>query len=120
MAYEDFTEMPVWKLAFDLLLKIYQVTKTFPPDERFGLTSDMRRSANSIVHNIAEGFGRYEAKDKTRFYKISRGSAYELMSQIMVGHALVYMDEKTKNELLQPCRKIISDLDSLIKTLEKG
>ncbi len=106
MAYEDFTEMPVWQLAFNLLLRIYQVTKNYPTDERFGLTSDTCRSANSIVHNIAEGFGRYEAKDKTRFYKVSRGSAYELMSQVMVGHALAYMDEKTQNRLLQTCKKI--------------
>jgi four helix bundle protein len=93
MAYQDFTEMPVWKLAFDLLLNIYNLSKTFPTDERFGLISDLRRSANSIVHNIAEGFGRFEAKDKTRFYKISRGSAYELISQILVAHALSYITD---------------------------
>jgi four helix bundle protein len=76
--------MPVWQEGFNLLLEIYRVSKGFPADERFGLTADIRRSANSIVHNIAEGFGRYESKDKTRFYKISRGSAYELISQILV------------------------------------
>ncbi len=120
MAYEDFTEMPVWKAAFNLLLDVYKVTKSYPADERFGLTSDTRRSANSIVHNIAEGFGRFEAKDKTRSYKISRGSAYELMSQILVAQALSYMDEAIKNQLIQQCRKIINDLNALIKTLEKG
>lgn len=120
MAYEDFTEMPVWKAGFNLLLDVYKVTKSYPADERFGLTSDTRRSANSIVHNIAEGFGRFEAKDKTRFYKISRGSAYELMSQILVAQALSYTDEAIKNQLIQQCRKIVNDLNSLIKTLEKG
>ena len=115
MAYKDFTEMPVWKAAFDLLLEIYKITKIFPADERFGLISDMRRSANSIVHNIAEGFGRFEAKDKTRFYKISRGSAYELMSQIMVSHALAYIkEEKIKETLLNDCKKIISSLNSMM------
>ena len=121
MAYKDFTEMPVWKAAFDPLLEIYKITKVFPADERFGLISDMRRSANSIVHNIAEGFGRFEARDKTRFYKISRGSAYELMSQIMVSHALAYIkEEKIKEALLNDCKKIISNLNSMIKTLEKA
>jgi four helix bundle protein len=120
MSYTDFTDMPVWKSAFNLLLEVYKITKGFPADERFGLTSDIRRAANSIVHNIAEGFGRYEARDKTRFYKISRGSAYELMSQVMVSHALLYIeDEKLKDQLLQHSRRIISDLNSLIKTLEK-
>lgn len=119
MAYRDFTEMPVWKLAFELLLKIYKITKNFPADERFGLTSDMRRSSNSVTHNIAEGFGRYETRDKTRFYKISRGSAYELMSQILVAYALTYIKDKNmKDELLKMCRDIIKELNSIIKTIE--
>ena len=78
MSYKDFTEMPVWQQALDLLLKIYDVTKKFPSNERFGLISDMRRCANSITHNIAEGFGRFESKDKTRFYKISRAAVLNL------------------------------------------
>ena len=53
MKYDNFTQMPVWQKAFQLMLKIYQITKKFPSDERFGLISDMRRSANSTVHNIA-------------------------------------------------------------------
>ncbi len=119
MSFEDFTEMPVWRLAFDLLLKIYKVTKDFPEEEKFGLISDSRRSANSIVHNIAEGFGRYEAKDKTRFYKISRGSAYELISQILVSHALGYLNgDKLKNELVISSKRVISELNAIIKTLE--
>ena len=81
MEYPDFTNMSVWKKAIELLLKIYEITKHFPAEEKFGLTSDMRRAVNSISHNFAEGFGRFEPRDKTRFYKISRGSRYELMSQ---------------------------------------
>lgn len=119
MAYEDFTKMSVYRSGFGLLLDIYKITKSFPPDERFGLTSDIRRAANSIVHNIAEGFGRFEAKDKTRFYKISRGSVYELMSQVLVSHALNYIpNDKKKDELLAKCRQIIDELNAIIKTLE--
>ncbi len=92
MAYKEFSDMPVWQAAFSLTLDIYTITKQFPADERFGLISDMRRAANSIAHNIAEGFGRYEARDKTRFYKISRGSAYELMSPLLISHGLAYID----------------------------
>ena len=62
MSYEDFTKMPVWQTGFQLVLDIYKMTKRVPSDERFGLISDIRRAANSIVHNIAEGFGRYDAK----------------------------------------------------------
>ncbi len=84
----------------------------------------MRRSANSITHNIAEGFGRFESKDKTRFYpqdavhKISRGSSYELISQLMVSVALSYISEKTRNALVRSTRDIIEELNALIKTLE--
>ena len=58
MAYKDFTEMPVWQKAFALLLKVYEFTKTYPTEEKYGLVSDMRRAANSVTNNISEGFGR--------------------------------------------------------------
>lgn len=86
--------MSVWQKSMELLLKIYTITKQFPNEEKFGLTSDMRRAANSVTHNIAEGFGRYEPRDKTRFYKISRGSGYELMSQSFASFKLGFIKEK--------------------------
>ena len=64
--------MSVWQKAFALLRDIYKIARTFPLDEKYALTDDLRRSANSVVHNVAEGYGRFEPKDKTRFYKISR------------------------------------------------
>ena len=100
MSYEDFTKMSVWQLAFDLLLMIYKETKTFPPEEKFVLVSDMRRAANSITHNIAEGFGRYESRDKTRFYKIARGSSYELISQPLISQKLEYIKKNTSYEVI--------------------
>ena len=119
MSYQDFTKMRGYQAGFDLLLDIYKITKSFPVDERFGLTSDIRRAANSIVHNIAEGFGRYEARDKTRFYKISRGSVYELMSQILVSRSLTYIPEdQQKDQLLKSCQQVIGELNAIIKTLE--
>ncbi len=117
MKYENFTQMPIWKKAFDLMLKIYQITKGFPPDERFGLTSDMRRCANSIVHNIAEGFGRFYPKEKSYFYRISRGSGYELWSQILASQALSYLTTKQQEELIPQCQQVIEDLDRLMKSL---
>lgn len=97
MAYKDFTEMAVWQKGFKLLLKVYEVTKAYPKEEKYGLVSDMRRAANSVTNNISEGFGRYEKLDKTRFYKISRGSCYELT----IGY-----------------RNVIADLDPIIKSIE--
>ncbi|MEA1898534.1 MAG: four helix bundle protein [Bacteroidota bacterium] len=118
MSYKDFTKMSVWQKSFDLLIKIYQLTKTFPKKEKFGMISDIRRAANSVVHNIAEGFGRYERKDKTRFYKISRGSSYEVISQALVSSALQYLDEKDKKEVISGYKQVIDELDSIIKSVE--
>lgn len=119
MKYPDFTSMPVYQKALELLIKIYEVTKKFPPEEKYGLTIDIRRAANSVVHNIAEGFGRFEPKDKTRFYKISRGSAYELMSQSIVSFKLEYIKEESVLEkILSESNDIIQELNSLIKSIE--
>ncbi|MFO7526134.1 MAG: four helix bundle protein [Ignavibacteriaceae bacterium] len=119
MKYPDFTSMPVYQKALELLIKIYQITKKFPPEEKYGITSDIRRAANSVVHNIAEGFGRFEPKDKTRFYKISRGSAYELMSQSIVSYKLEYIKEESVLEkILSESNDIIQELNSLIKSIE--
>lgn len=118
MAYKDFTEMPVWQKAFALLLKVYEVAKTYPTEEKYGLVSDMRRAANSVTNNISEGFGRYERLDKTRFYKISRGSCYELINQSMASQALGFLPDKNKNGLINGCHDVITGLDSMIKSIE--
>lgn len=119
MGFEDFTQMSVWQLAFRLLVRVYEITRGFPPEEKFGMVSDMRRAANSMTHIIAEGFGRYEAKDKTRFYKISRGSSYELMSQSLASYELKFIKEKSVlDELITSSKTIIEELNSLIKSLE--
>ena len=118
MTYKDFTKMPVWSHSFDLVIKYYKLTKSFPDDERFGMAADVRRALNSVTHNIAEGFGRYEPRDKTRFYKISRGSAYELISQTLVSHALKYLNNKNKDEIVEELKQIIGELDALIISIE--
>ena len=118
MAYKDFTQMSVWQKAFKLLIQIYKITQKFPKEEKFGMVSDMRRAANSVVHNIAEGFGRYEKFDKSRFYKISRGSCYELLSQVMVSLALQYIGKDEESSLIKGYKEVIDELDSLIKSIE--
>ncbi len=118
MAYKDFTEMPVWRKAFDLLLKVYELTKSYPKEEKYGLISDMRRAANSVTNNISEGFGRYEKRDKTRFYKISRGSCYELINQGLASQAIGYITLKDKDDIAEGYHGVITDLDSIIKSIE--
>ena len=118
MAFKDFTHFTVWQKASELLLEVYDVSKKFPKDERFGMISDIRRAAGSVVHNIAEGFGRYERRDKTRFYKISRGSAYEVISQVLTAGSLRFLDENETKQIAKGYQDIIDELDKLIKTVE--
>jgi len=117
--YNDFRDMSVWQKAFTLLRNVYKIIKVFPPEEKYALTDDLRRSANSVVHNIAEGYGRFEAKDKTRFYKISRGSAYESMSQILVAEAEKYISSEKSEDLIIRYKEVADELSALIRSLEK-
>lgn len=117
--YNDFRDMSVWQKAFALLIEIYKLIKYFPPDECFALTDDLKRAANSVVHNLAEGYGRFEPRDKTRFYKISRGSAYESMSQILVAESQAYLNSETSENLIMRYKEVIEELNALIHSLEK-
>ena len=117
--YNDFRDMSVWQKAFALLRDVYKIIRMFPPEEKYALADDLRRAANSCVHNIAEGFGRFEAKDKTRFYKISRGSAYEAISQILVAEAEKYTETEIAEDLISRYKDVIEELNALIRTLEK-
>lgn len=73
MTYKDFTQMSVWKKSFELVVKYYEITKAFPKEEKFGMISDIRRALNSVTHNIAEGFGRFENRIKQGFIRFQEG-----------------------------------------------
>lgn len=118
MAIQNFKHFSVWQKSFDLVLLVYKYTRNFPAEERFCLISDIRRAANSVMHNIAEGYGRYEKKDKTRFYKISRGSAYEILSQLEICGGLKYIGYEDITNLKREYESIIHELNKLIKTIE--
>ncbi|MCL2280278.1 four helix bundle protein [Candidatus Saccharibacteria bacterium] len=93
-----FTDLRAWRLAHDLAIEIYMVTKKFPKDEQFGLTSQIRRAAVSITSNIAEGFSRSSSEDKKHFYTIALGSLTEVQSQLLIAKDIGYIiEEKFKN-----------------------
>jgi four helix bundle protein len=120
MSYKEFTEMPVWQKAFEMLIGVYKIIWVFPKEEKYGIVSNARRAANSVTNNLAEGFGRYEKRDKTRFYKIGRSSCYELINQFMVSQHLGYVKEKHKEIIISGYRDIITSLDQKIKTIDTG
>lgn len=91
----DHRELAVWQKAMDLAEHVYMLTKDFPPDERFGLTAQLRRAAISIPSNIAEGAGRRTTKDLIAFAHIARGSLAELETQVLLASRvglLVHLD----------------------------
>jgi four helix bundle protein len=90
MSITRFTQLKVWEKAHHLTLAIYRQTAGFPADERFGLTSQMRRAAVSVPANIAEGFARSTSPDRARFYGMARSSAEELKYYLILGKDLGY------------------------------
>ena len=100
-----------------IVIDIYRSTKSFPKDELFGLTSQMRRAAVSIPSNIAEGFNRYHTKEYIRYLYIALGSCAELETQEEIATGLEYMDKKSKLDLLESINHETRMLRSLIKTL---
>ena len=87
---QSYRDLIAWEKAMDLVIRVYRVTGDLPDEERFGLTAQMRRCAVSIPSNIAEGWGRGDNQDFTRFLTIARGSLLELSTQIDICQRLGY------------------------------
>jgi len=88
----NFKKLEIWIKSMGIVTEIYQITNAFPSNERFGLISQMQRSAVSIPSNIAEGSAKTSNKDFARFLEISIGSAFELETQLIVSYNLKYID----------------------------
>lgn len=97
---------------------IYQLTKQFPADERFGLTSQMQRAAVSIPSNIAEGFNRHSTKEYKHFLSVALGSAGELETQYLLAHTLGYVAQNSLPEISEELDAVSRMLRSLIAKLE--
>ena len=98
----------------------YQITADFPLEERFGLTSQMRRSAVSITSNIVEGYGRESDRDFARFLHIASGSSCELEYQLVLAGDLGYINDNTIQQPLSACREVRQMIAGLVKKLAAG
>lgn len=85
-----FKDLIAWQEGLKLVLTIYKITKSFPREELFGLTSQMRRCAVSVISNIAEGFSRRNRREKNQFYYVALGSLTELHTQLIIARELGY------------------------------
>jgi len=115
----SFKELKVWGKSYDLCLKAYRITAAFPTDERYGLTSQIKRSAVSIPSNIAEGYGRKTTVDYVRFLYIAYGSTCELETQILLAGDLGFIDTGNLEEILGSVKEVERMLKALIRTLEQ-
>ena len=100
-----------------LVTKIYKTTMQFPNEEKYGITSQIRRSAVSVPSNIAEGFGRRSSNDFKRFLQIAMGSLFELQTQLEISKNLEYTEEKIFEELYQDSREIERMLSAFVDSI---
>ncbi|MCO6501024.1 MAG: four helix bundle protein [Vicingus serpentipes] len=102
-----------------MVKEVYLLTKMLPEDERYGLTSQMRRSAVSIASNIAEGWGRNSTKNYVQFLRIARGSLLELETQIIICRELSYIENENYNTINNLIVEESKMLNALIKAINK-
>lgn len=98
--------LKIWNKSIDLSIKVYDLTAKFPADERYGLISQIRRCAVSILSNFSEGAGRNSSKEFLQFLGMSNGSSYELQTQLLISERLGFIDAKICNELLESIDEI--------------
>jgi four helix bundle protein len=108
----------IWQKSISLVTKIHKSTNSFPKEETFGLTSQIRRSSLSIPSNIAEGSERDSNKDFVRFLYISLGSLFEMQTQLEIAKDIAYLNENEFNNLYEDSREVESMLVSFIKNLK--
>ena len=114
---KDFRQLKVWEKSHQLALAVYKVTKEFPKEELYGLTSQIRRSSMSIPTNIAEGCGRNTDADFARFLQMAMGSASETEYQLILAHDLDFLPNDSYEQLHNEVEEVKRMLASLLKTL---
>ncbi|TWT36375.1 hypothetical protein KOR34_12800 [Posidoniimonas corsicana] len=115
---KSFHDLVVWQKAHQLTLDVYRETKNFPSDERYGVTSQLRRSMSSIPANIAEGCGRGTDADFARFLQIAMGSASETEYHLRLSHDLSYLTQDQWTQLNKHICEVKRMLASLLKKLK--
>ena len=115
---KDFRKLNVWEKSHHLTLSVYKHTKTFPKDELYGLTSQIRRASASIPANIAEGCGRNSDAQLARFCHIAMGSASELEYHLLLAHDLNYLNKNQFEQLNKDVIEVKRMLTSFTQKLK--
>ncbi len=120
MKTRRYQSIKAWQLADDLAVSIYEVTKTFPTEERYGLVSQMRRGSVSVAANIVEGSSRSSWKEYLQFLSVSRGSLAELRYFLHLSKRLGYLKEEKCLQLDELCDEVARVSYGLMKAIERG
>jgi four helix bundle protein len=115
----NFKELKIWQKGRNFVKEIYLTVSKFPPEERFALTSQMKRAVISIASNIAEGAGRETSKDFARFLDIANGSAFELETHIYLAFDLGFINEEILTNLIEKIEEIEKMIYGFKKRLDK-
>jgi len=119
--YTKYNDLDVWKKTISLAILTYKITNNFPKEEAYGLTNQIRRCAVSIPSNIAEGCGRHHLNDTLQFFYVSRGSLFELETQLYIALELKYLSENEfneANEKIIDCKKLIHGFINYYKSIK--
>ena len=114
----DHKNIKAYQLAEELVVEIYKATKTFPKEELYGLTSQLRRAVVSVPANIAEGASRNHKRDYLQFLYVSRGSLAEVECLLQLGYKLDYLDEKKNKQIEGKRDELAKTLFGLIRAVE--
>ena len=114
-----FRDLLIWQKSMVLVTNIYQLTNSFPKEEIYGLTSQIRRSSVSIPGNIAEGYGRDGNKDYLKFLNIAIASLFEIQTQLEIAFNLKYINEIQFNKIHEESREIERMLSSFIRKIKE-
>ncbi len=115
----DHRKPRAFELADELVLLIYKLTRCFPKEELFGLTSQMRRSAVSVASNIVEGCARNTKNDYLHFLDMAYGSSHELQYQVSLAHRLGYAPDMDYRSIQSSCEETTKVLNGLLRALRK-
>jgi len=115
---KSFEDLTVWQDAREFTNKIYMLTKKFPKEELYGLTSQIRRATISIMSNIAEGFDRRSDKELTNFLSMSRASSSEVQNDLYIALDLNYISQDEFNKIYQEVKKIAKQINGLMTYLK--
>ena len=113
---KNFTDLETWKQGHAFLLVVYKITKSFPADEQFELTSQLRRAVVSVTSNIAEGFSRTSYGDKAHFFTIAHGSLTEVQNQLLVARDVGYISQKGFEIIAEQSIAVHKLLNGLIRS----